>query len=170
MLPLHGFLPGLATALTLLSIGVLRVAAWHDVVARTVPNLLPLVLAVAGLGLRAMDGTLLVGVAGAILVFAVAFFCWRRGWMGGGDVKLIGGAALAVSPPLLLTFLLVMSVAGSVLSAIYLIGRSLHHPHRTRRPSAFVLRAARVERWRFHRGGPLPYACAIAAGGLFVLV
>jgi prepilin peptidase CpaA len=33
-----------------------------------------------------------------------------------------------------------------------------------------LARALRVERWRIHRGGPLPYACAIAAGGLFILL
>jgi hypothetical protein len=27
-----------------------------------------------------------------------------------------------------------------------------------------------VERWRIRRGGPLPYACAIAAGVLFIIL
>jgi hypothetical protein len=34
MLPLHDFLPGLATVLTLVSTGALPVAAWHDVIFR----------------------------------------------------------------------------------------------------------------------------------------
>jgi prepilin peptidase CpaA len=33
-----------------------------------------------------------------------------------------------------------------------------------------LARALRVEQWRIRRGGPLPYACAIAAGGLFILL
>jgi hypothetical protein len=38
-----------------------------------------------------------------------------------------------------------------------------------KRPRGLIGRILRVEAWRIHHRGPLPYACAIAAGTLFVL-
>jgi prepilin peptidase CpaA len=37
------------------------------------------------------------------------------------------------------------------------------------RPPSLAARIIRVERWRLRRGGPLPYAVAIASGAFFVL-
>ena len=64
----------------------------------------------------------------------------------------------------------VMAISGALLALVYLTGRSLPAPHPSARPTSLLARAARIERWRLHRGGPLPYACAIAAGGVFVLL
>lgn len=153
-----------------ISVALFLSAALHDVAARTVPNGLALGLAITGLASRLIDHTLIAGLIVGFVVFALAAFCWRRGWMGGGDVKLLGAAAIAVPPGDVPTFIMVMSFAGAVLAVIYLIGRGLPAPRRTSRPTALLARAARIERWRLHRGGPLPYACAIAAGGLFVLL
>jgi len=157
-------------ALAGISVLLFLFAALHDVAARTVPNGLALALAITGLAARVIDHTLLIGLAVAFLTFMAAAICWRRGWMGGGDVKLLGAGALAVPPVDILTFITVMAVSGAFLALVYLVGRSLPAPHRTGRPHSFPARVARVERWRLHRGGPLPYACAIAAGGLFVLL
>lgn len=157
-------------ALAGVSVLLFLIAALHDVAARTVPNGLALALAITGLLARSIDHTLLVGLAVAFITFVAAALCWRRGWMGGGDVKLLGAGALAVPPIDVLTFITVMALSGALLSLIYLVGRSLPAPHRTVRPISLPARIARVERWRLHRGGPLPYACAIAAGGLFVLI
>ena len=71
-------------------------AALHDVATRTVPNGASMILALVGLGARIMDGTFVIGLAVAATVFAIAAFLWRRGWMGGGDVKLLGASALLV--------------------------------------------------------------------------
>ena len=85
-------------------------------------------------------------------------------------VKLLGAGAIAVPPGDVLTFITVMAIAGSLLAMIYLIGRAMPAPHPTNRPASLLARALRIERRRLHRGGPLPYACAIAVGGLFVLI
>ncbi len=148
---------------------LLLIAAAHDIIARTIPNWLPLLLALTGIPLRYIDNSLLLGLACGTLVFAMAAFCWRRGWLGGGDVKLLGAVAIAIPPSLTATFMLVMSLTGFFIALAYLIGRSLGNPPGKPRPAGFAARAWRVERWRLGRGGPLPYACAIAAGGLFVL-
>lgn len=158
------------TTLAGISVLLFLFAALHDVAARTVPNGLVLALAITGLMARILDHTLLIGLAAGFISFFAAAFCWRRGWMGGGDVKLLGAGALAVPPIDVLTFITVMAISGALLALVYLVGRSMPAPHRTARPASFPARVARVERWRLHRGGPLPYACAIAAGGLFVLL
>jgi prepilin peptidase CpaA len=157
------FLSGVCAALLVL-------AAVHDLFARTVPNWLALVLAVLGAAARIIDGNLVAGLWTAIAVFAIATFCWRRGWMGGGDVKLLGATALAVVPASVPIFVVVMGMAGGLLSLFYLAARRFVHAPSATRPRSLVARALRAERWRIRRGGPLPYACAIAAGGLFVLL
>ena len=159
----------LGLILITVSILLFVAAALHDFAARTVPNGLALALALTGLAARAIDHTLIAGVIAGAVVFALAAFCWRRGWMGGGDVKLMGAGAIAVPPGDVMNFILVMSVVGALLGVVYLIGRALPAPPSSRRPTSLPARALRIEWWRLHRGGPLPYACAIAAGGLFVL-
>lgn len=57
----------------------------------------------------------------AILLFAVGSFFFSRGWLGGGDVKLIAATSLLIgavdTPP----FLLLMSLVGSGLALVILI-------------------------------------------------
>ncbi len=167
---MQGGTSSVAMALAAASALIFVAAALHDMASRTLPNGMALALAVIGVTARAVDGTLIAGLLCGLVVFAVAAFCWRRGWLGGGDVKLIGAAGIAVPPPLLLSFVVAMSLAGAVLAVIYLVGRALPAPRRRRRPTSLPARVLRIERWRLHRGGPLPYACAIAAGGIFVLL
>lgn len=160
----------LESALTIVSISLFLMAALHDVMARTVPNGLVLTLALAGIAARFIDHTFPLGLAIGVVVFILAALCWRRGWMGGGDVKLLGAGAIAVAPTNVMNFVTVMALSGALLAVIYLIGRSMPAPRRSARPDTLLARVARIERWRLHRGGPLPYACAIAAGGVFVLL
>ncbi len=170
----HGWVSLLAPAPLIAAAGLLLLAALHDIVARTVPNGVSALLALAGLGARIMDNNLLIGVATAAAVFMVAALLWRRGWLGGGDVKLMGAATLAVPSGHVLSFIVATSVAGSIFAALYLaagrIARDLKGPNPgpTAKPASLLSRATRAELWRLRRGGPLPYACAIAAGFLFV--
>jgi prepilin peptidase CpaA len=163
---LHFASSGLPSAV----VALLVFAALHDIFARTVPNWLVIVLAALGVIARAVEGNLIAGLWVAIAVFAIAAFCWRRGWMGGGDVKLLGATALAVPPGSVPMLIFVMGMAGGLLSLFYLAARRFMHAPSPTRPHFLIARAVRVERWRIRRGGPLPYACAIAAGGLFVLL
>lgn|SRR5487761_2354239 len=147
----------------------LLTAAVHDVIARTAPNWTAAVLAVSGMALRLLHGQALAGLSVGLVVFVVAAFCWRRGWMGGGDVKLLAAAAIFVPPADSFTFIFIVTMAGGVLALIYLAARRFVRAPAPVRPNTLLARALRAEQWRIRRGGPLPYACAIAVGGLIVL-
>ena len=86
------------------------------------------------------------GVAAAVFaLFAVTFFI---GMMGGGDVKLAAALALWFAPADTVKFLVIMSLAGGVLTLVVLAW------HRLRK------RPGRPE---------IPYGVAIAFGGLVIL-
>lgn len=171
----YGWSSLIAPATILAGMGLVLIAAVHDIVARTVPNWVSVLLALVGLGARIVDGKLMIGLLAALSVFMVAAFLWRRGWLGGGDVKLLGAAALVLPPTSVIPFIVAMSISGSLLAMAYLAAgyaaRAVRRPVATNgaRPNGLIARAKRVELWRMRRGGPLPYACAIAAGFLFIL-
>lgn len=54
----------------------------------------------------------------AVGVFALFVGAFHFGWMGGGDVKMIGALALWLPGPTLLFMLMVMSIIGGVLTLI----------------------------------------------------
>jgi len=89
-----------------------------------------------------------VQLAVAAAVFALLAGAFYAGMMGGGDVKLAAALALWFSPLSTLKFLVLMSLAGGVLTIIIL---ALHRARgRTDRPQ-------------------IPYGVAIAFGGLAIL-
>ncbi len=170
----HGWLALLTPASHLAAAGFLLFAALHDIAARTVPNWVACAVILVGLTGHAYDNNLLIGLAAAFIVFLVAALCWRRGWLGGADVKLMGASVVAVPSGQILTFIVAMSIAGSLFAAVYMtvgaVARRFYRPTAvpTLRPTRLPARVVRAEMWRLRRGGPLPYACAIAAGFLFV--
>ena len=92
------------------------------------------------------DVALQVAIAGGVfLLLAGAFYA---GMMGGGDVKLAAALALWFSPASTIKFLVLMSLAGGVLTLL-IVGL-----HRARK------REGRPE---------IPYGVAIAFGGLAIL-
>ena len=84
------------TLLTAICVGLLVLAAAHDLAARTIPNALSAALAGGGVLFHLATADLSRALAAAAAVGALVGFCWLRGWMGGGDVKLPAAAALAV--------------------------------------------------------------------------
>ena len=132
---------------------LLVVAAIIDVRTFTISNGLNAVVALLAplywlsVGLDPWPGMAIqVGVAaGVFALFALAFVV---GMMGGGDVKLAAALALWFPPGATLKFLVLMSVAGGVLTVLVLIA------HRLRK------REGRPE---------IPYGVAIAFGGLAIL-
>jgi prepilin peptidase CpaA len=141
----------------------------HDLAARTIPDAFSIAIALLGATARILQNEIASGLIVALLLFGAAVFCWRRGWMGGGDVKLLGAAALALPPASVLLFVAVVALAGGVLAMMYLTARLVVPAPAALRPSGLLARAARVECWRIRRRGPLPYACAISAGFAFVV-
>ena len=143
-------------------------AAICDFRARRVPNascvgvaaLWPAYLALSD-GLPHAAGALL-GAAG---VFATGFLLWRRGILGGGDVKLLSALALWAGGSLLLPFLLLTALLGGVLALVW-----LHARH------ASLLLPLRVTTGLSRAGLPtlpgdeqsLPYGVAVSFAGIWL--
>ena len=132
---------------------LLVVAAVLDLRSRNIPNGLNLAIALLALpfwwavGLAPWpDMALQVGVAA--LVFAAFALAFALGAMGGGDVKMLGALALWLPWQAVLALLVIMSLAGGVLTLIMVIRQRL----------------ARKE------GRPeIPYGVAIAFAGLWMI-
>jgi prepilin peptidase CpaA len=171
---LFGWMSTLGYVLTGAAASILCLAALHDMAARTIPDWMPSALAIIGVTERILDGRLCAGLLAGLMVFVLTGICWRRGWLGGGDVKLLGAAAIAVPSSVVPPFAVAVALAGGVLSLIYLAAGRLvpkqATPRLIGRQMALLSRIMWIESWRLRRGGPLPYAIAIAAGGLFVLL
>lgn len=138
--------------IALLSAGLLW-AAVGDWRTRTIPNWLNGAIAllaipfwwVSGLSLWP-DVALQVGVALAVLF--VFFLAFQMGQMGGGDVKMLFALALWLPPMAVVQLIMIMAIAGGVLTVAMLI------PHR-------LLKSA---------GNPeIPYGIAIAFAGLWLI-
>ncbi len=163
--------PSLLQAIVLFAAATaLLFAAAHDVAVRTVPNMVCLVIAAAGLARSAWDGWLAPALFGAVLVFAAGWYCWRRGWFGGGDVKLLTACVLLVPPGAVPTLILCTALAGGAMALCYVSLARLLPRRPSPRPEGLPRRVWRAERWRIRRGLSLPYSCAIAAGVLLTLV
>jgi len=126
-------------------------------------------LALDGLVIRLVHGQFLVGIAAGFAVLIAAGLLWRRGLMGGGDVKLLAATALLLPASLVLSFIAAVAFAGGILACLYLALRRIVRPPATLRPRHRLARIMRVEQRRIRACRSLPYAVAIASGALFIL-
>ncbi len=137
-------LAGLAVLLVVAIVGDLR--------ARIISNRLNAVIALAAplywlaVGLGWSDIAWQVGTA--VAVFALFALAFRLGAMGGGDVKLITAIALWLPPGATLKLVVIMSLAGGVLTLAMLIRHRL-----ARRETALEV----------------PYGVAIAGAGFWLI-
>jgi prepilin peptidase CpaA len=105
-----------------------------------------------------------------LLLFALLLAAFSRGFIGGGDVKLMTALAVGLSPLGTCRFVIATTAAGGLLGFTYLLlSRWMPLANTSKRSSLFG-RVFRVEAWRIRRRRPLPYGIAIAAGGVFVLL
>lgn len=95
----------------------------------------------------------------ALLVFAVGVPMFARGWLGGGDVKLLTAVALWCGLGDLPLLLVLMSVVGGVLVLLLMAVRRALPAANEAAPRHGLLR----------RGAPIPYGIAIAFAALLVL-
>jgi prepilin peptidase CpaA len=161
--------PTLSHLLLFAAVATMLFAAAHDVAVRTVPNLVPLIVAAAGLGLSSLQGHLGPAAFAAGLVFAGGWYCWRHGWIGGGDVKLLSASALVVAPASVPALVLTTAIAGALLALFYLGLARVLPGGAMSRPTGLIARIWQAERRRIRRHMSLPYACAINAGLLLTL-
>ena len=140
-------------------------AGWQDLQTLRISNGLPLALtavfaiwALAGWALGNISiADIGLALACGAIVFAIGGLAFTAGAVGGGDVKLLAVTTLFAGPGLLLDFLMVTALTGGALGLAMLAGTRIG-------PSAAGADGAFRQRMR----NGLPYAPAIAAGGLWV--
>ncbi|WP_456802271.1 A24 family peptidase [Bradyrhizobium sp. USDA 4474] len=157
----------IAPAASFLEILLLLYVATIDIATRLIRNEICLVLALLGLaGHFAGPMHLAESLVAATILFLLLLVIYQRGWMGGGDVKLL--VALSVGLPLMgvLQLLTITALAGGVLAMVHLMMRLLPYPRLAPARSSFARRVYAIERWRHLRRAPLPYGVAIACGGI----
>src|SRR5687768_7711303 len=132
---------------------MLIIAATGDLRTRTIPNWLNAAIALAAIPFWIFSGLsfwpeIVSQIGIALLVFALFAIAFRFGAMGGGDVKMVAALALWLPPGAVLKLLVIMSIAGGLLTLAMVIR------HRMKRP-----------------GGELeiPYGIAIAFGGFWLI-
>lgn len=102
------------------------------------------------------DAAIQIGVA--VAVFAALAVTFYLGMMGGGDVKLAAALAVWFPPGLTVRFLIIMSLAGGLLTVVVLI---LHR----RKARRGVMQDGEKETEK----PEVPYGVAIAIGALWIL-
>ena len=133
-----------ACALTIVAAGVLLFAALHDIAFRTIPNWASAALVLVGCLMRILDHRLVAGAGCGAAVFVLAVLCWWRGWLGGGDAKLLGAAAVLAPPSLVPDYVTMVALAGGGLALIYLV---LERLMRRRCPGGRVDRSCGASSW-----------------------
>jgi prepilin peptidase CpaA len=154
----------------LIGIGVFAVVAYGDLRTRRIPNKLAIIVAVLGLARMMLAGdssAAVYTIAAAAAVFAVALAMFWRGWLGGGDVKLLPASALLVGHHDLLGFLLLMSLCGGLAALAVLMADKFGGPLRHLLPSAAP---APAESPAAPARPSVPYGLAIAMAGVVILV
>ena len=109
--------------LTVLLVG----AMFYDLRYRIVPNLLIVISMVAGVVLGVMEGidVCLKTVLLALLISYPFYFGYEKGWMGGGDVKLVTAISILAGEQLAKTFFLAGTMGGGVVSLVGLLTSSV---------------------------------------------
>ncbi|MGZ3409277.1 MAG: A24 family peptidase [Xanthobacteraceae bacterium] len=139
-------------------------AASSDLLTMTISNRVSLLL-MAGFGGLALATGMTVNEIGFHLlaggvVLAAGFFCFSRGWIGGGDAKLAAGAALWFGFAHLLDFMLFASVLGGGLTLLILSFRAYPLPPQ-------LGRYAWIDRLHRKESG-IPYGIALAAAAMLI--
>jgi Flp pilus assembly protein protease CpaA len=120
----------MTTHATLALVALLVLASWFDLRERRIPNALTLVGVTAALVLRSGWGwgSVLEGAAGAGLSVAVGLVPFALGFLGGGDLKLLGAVGAFMGTDRLLGALLLVAVVGGVLAVFEALRRrALRH-------------------------------------------
>lgn len=147
---------------------VMVIAAFEDFRRLVIPNLLPIVLCAAWPFYFAANPSLygaLEAIGCALAVFLIGAVLFARGYLGGGDVKLLSAAMLWAGPTQAPALLLLTSLLGGVLALFLLmpIGSQMAASARLMlgQPTIPAARGMAM---------PVPYGVAIAVAGLIVIL
>jgi prepilin peptidase CpaA len=153
-----------------LKIVLLLYIATIDIATRLIRNEICVALALLGIAAQlASPMQIAQSLIAAAILFLLLLVIYQRGWIGGGDVKLL--VALAIGLPLtgVIELLTMTALAGGVLALVHLMMRLLPYPKLAPAGSSLVRRVYAIERWRHLRRAPLPYGVAIACGGIWTI-
>jgi Flp pilus assembly protein protease CpaA len=153
-----------------LKIVLLLYVATIDIATRLIRNEICLALALLGLAAQlASPMQIAQSLIAAAILLLLLLVIYQRGWIGGGDVKLL--VALAIGLPLtgVIELLTMTALAGGVLALVHVVMRLLPYPKLAPAGSSLVRRVYAIERWRHLRRAPLPYGVAIACGGIWTI-
>ena len=141
----------------------ITIAAAFDLLTMTIPNKISLALAAAFLVVAPLTHLPLndIGthVATGLGVLVAGFVLFARGYVGGGDVKLLAATALWLGFDSLGEYIFVVCLFGGLLSVVVLMLRRL--------PDAFVPGPPWLVRLHSKDSG-VPYGLAIGAGALMI--
>ena len=160
----------IAPAVSFLEIVLLLYVATIDIATRLIRNEICLALALLGIaGQLASPMQVAQSLIAAAILLLLLSVIYTRGWIGGGDIKLL--VALAIGLPLagVVQLLTITALAGGVLALVHLMMRLLPYPKLAPAGSSLVRRVYAIERWRHLRHAPLPYGVAIACGGIWTV-
>ena len=147
----------LGLAFALVALACLAAAALADMRTFEIPNGLSIgVLGAAiGYGLVTPGFDWLMHGASVAVMFGAGLVIFSRGWMGGGDIKLLVALAGWTTLGGLLLQVALVGIAGGGLALVLIIARRL---------AAAGGRETESVPKMFRRDAPLPYAVAILAG------
>jgi prepilin peptidase CpaA len=142
--------------------GLVVLAALQDVAQLRISNLFPVsvvALFAAWVAVRGLEADLWQNGLAFLVTLLVGMLLFSRGWLGGGDVKLLAAIALWFDISGGLALVVYVAMGGGLLALLFLIARRLIPAPRNgrTRPPALTPR------------GPIPYGIAIAAGTILCL-
>jgi prepilin peptidase CpaA len=150
------------TALFSLAASIFAASAYTDLRWRRIDNRLVLAMAILGAVravLIASPQTALFSALGALLVGTLLLPLFLRGWIGGGDLKLIAASCWFFGIGSTPSFLLAVTLCGGAISLITLGARFVR-----------ASTAPAASRGSATAEATLPYALAIAGGGWWTIL
>jgi len=139
---------------------LLAAAALWDLASFTIPNYLSLAIAAAfaafALAMGFSPATIGLHLLAGLVALIIGFTMFARNYIGGGDAKLYAGIALWLGPHDLVTYSLIATILGGVLTLTLLAMRRWPLP-------AGLARQAWIIKLHDSRSG-IPYGVALAAG------
>ena len=142
-------------------VGLVGAGAVTDVRSRRIPNRVSLAVAVVWVMFALTENTgWRSGLIAAAAVFAIGFALFERGFVGGGDVKLLSAVSLWAGTELALPMIATVAIAGALVSvAVWIHARGLYFF-----PLGLRLRKAGTHAEQLYA----PYAVAILVGAIFI--
>lgn len=141
---------------------VLTLAALQDIASLRIANLFPLLMVILYVGWVATVGwhvSIWMNAASFLAMLGLGILMFGRGWLGGGDVKLLAATALWFPITGLPALFAYVTMVGGLLTLVLIAVRRLAMPANAERVRNPVLKPK----------GPIPYGVAIAIGAIACL-